>query len=166
MKIVIYDLEPEKIGKMNFTEGEFELVSAADKALYCQGCFHCWVKTPGECSYKDRLQKIGSRLAQCEEVVLLSRCCYGAFSPEVKRVLDRSIAVSLPFFTYRGGEIHHMLRYKNHPKMTVCFYGEITDFEKKTAQDIAERNCVNYGFQNLRLYFAEDAAGVKEVLFA
>ena len=81
-------------------------------------------------------------------------------------MLDRSIAVSLPFFTYRGGEIHHMLRYKNHPKMTVCFYGEITDFEKKTAQDIAERNCVNYGFQNLRLYFAEEAAGVKEVLFA
>ena len=32
MKIVIYDLEPEEIGKMNFPEGEFELVSAADKA--------------------------------------------------------------------------------------------------------------------------------------
>lgn len=149
---------------MNFPEGEYELISAADKALYCQGCFHCWLKTPGECGYKDKLQKIGSKIGQCEEIWLLSRCCYGAFSPGVKRVLDRSIAASLPFFTYRKGEIHHALRYRNHPKMTVCFYGEITDFEKVTAEKMAQENCVNYGFRDLHLCFAQNAAGVKEVL--
>ncbi|WP_407654270.1 MULTISPECIES: hypothetical protein [Caproicibacterium] len=30
-------------------------------------------------------------LSQCDELILISKCCYGGFSPFVKNVLDRSI---------------------------------------------------------------------------
>lgn len=58
---------------------------------------------------KSRLQTIAAQIGCCKEVIILSRCCYGGFSSGVKRVLDRAIAVSLPFVTYRGGrqnELH------------------------------------------------------------
>ena len=82
----------------------------------------------------------------------------------VKRVLDRSIAVSLPFFTYRGGRVHHPLRYKNHPKLKVFFYGAVTDFERDTARQLAEANRVNMGFSSVQVSFAESLGRLAEVI--
>lgn len=87
-------------------------VDARAKAAPCQGCFGCWLKTPGACVLKDSLQRIGAAIAHSRELILVPRCCYGGFSPEVKRAPIRSISQSLPFFTYRGGKLHHILRYR------------------------------------------------------
>lgn len=139
-------------------------VDAKAKAAPCQGCFGCWLKTPGTCVLKDNLQNIGAAIAHSRELILASRCRYGGFSPEVKRALDRSISQSLPFFTYRGGKLHHILRYHSAPALTVCFYGPMTDFERETAQRMAQANRVNLGAPTLRLLLAEGPEQVKEVL--
>lgn len=141
-------------------------VDAKAKAAPCQGCFGCWLKTPGACVLKDSLQRIGTVIAYSKELILVSRCCYGSFSPEVKLVLDRSISQSLPFFTYRGGKLHHILRYHRAPALTVCFYGPMTGFERETAERMAQANRVNMGCPSLRLLFAEGPEQVKEVLGA
>lgn len=140
------------------------VVDARGKAAPCQGCFGCWLKTPGACVLKDSLQHIGAAIAHSRELILVSRCCYGGLSPEVKRALDRSISQSLPFFTYRGGKLHHILRYHRAPALTVCFYGSMTDFERETAGRMARANQVNMGCSSLRLLFAEGPENVKEVL--
>ena len=140
------------------------VVDAKAKAAPCQGCFGCWMKTPGTCVLKDGLQHLGSVIAQSHELILASRCCYGGFSPEVKRAMDRSISDSLPFFTYRGGKLHHILRDHRAPALTVCFYGPMTDFERETAERMAQANRVNMGSPSLRLLFAEGPEQVKEVL--
>lgn len=139
-------------------------VDAKAKAAPCQGCFGCWLRTPGVCVLKDSLQRIGTVIAYSKELILVSRCCYGGLSPEVKRALDRSISQSLPFFTYRGGKLHHILRYHRAPALTVCFYGPMTDFERETAEHMAQANRVNMGCPSLRLLFAEGPEQVKEVL--
>lgn len=139
-------------------------VDARAKAVPCQGCFGCWLKTPGICVLKDSLQRIGTVIAYSKELILVSRCCYGGLSPEVKRALDRSISQSLPFFTYRGCKLHHILRYHRAPALTVCFYGPMTDFERETAEHMAQANRVNMGCPSLRLLFAEGPEQVKGVL--
>lgn len=140
------------------------VLDAKAKAAHCQGCFGCWLKTPGTCVLKDGLQHLGAAIAQSRELILASRCCYGGFSPEVKRAIDRSISDSLPFFTYRGGKLHHSLRYHRAPVLTVCFYGSMTGFERETAERLAQANRVNMGSPSLRLLFADGPEQVKEVL--
>lgn len=164
MKVVIHDLEQEQLDKLVLPESEYLLVDAKRKGVYCQGCFNCWTKNPGECTYKDYLQKMGRTISCCEELWIISRGVYGTYSPEVKRVLDRSISRSYPFFTFRGGEIHHPLRFKTHPQLRVCLYGEITDYEKETAKELAARNCINLDCRDMQLFFAEDAGMLKEEL--
>ncbi len=138
-------------------------VDAKAKAAPCQGCFGCWMKTPGTCVLEDGLQHLGAAITQSRELISASRCCYGGFSPEVKRAMDRSISDSLPFFTYRGGKLHHILRYHRAPALTLCFYGPMTDFERETAERMAQANQVNMGSPSLRLLFADGTEQVKEV---
>ena len=113
---------------------------------------------------KDDLQTVGAQIGTCKKVIILSRCCYGGFSPGVKKVLDRAISLSLPFFTYRGGRVHHPLRYQNRPTLTVCFYGAVTDFERETAMRLVEANRVNMGFSSVQVYFAEKPELMAEVI--
>ena len=114
-------------------------VDAKAKAAPCQGCFGCWLKTPGRCVLKDSLQRIGTVIAYSKELILVSRCCY-------------------------GGKLHHILRYHRAPALTVCFYGHMTGFERETAERMAQANRVNMECSSLRLLFAEGPEQVKEVL--
>ena len=84
--------------------------------------------------------------------------------PRRQKVLDRAISLSLPFFTYRSGRVHHPLRYQNRPTLTVCFYGAVTDFERETAMRLVEANRVNMGFSSVQVYFAEKPELMAEVI--
>ncbi len=119
--LLIYDISPEQVKALLPDQSGYKIIDANASAAFCRGCFGCWLKTPGCCVIKDRLQTIAAQIGCCKEVIILSRCCYGGFSSGVKRVLDRAIAVSLPFFTYRGGRVHHICRYKKHLRCAFAF---------------------------------------------
>lgn len=67
-------------------------------------------------------------------------------------------------FTYRGGRVHHPLRYQNRPTLTVCFYGAVTDFERETAARLVEANRVNMGFSAAQVFFAEKPEFLTEMI--
>lgn len=162
--IFIHDLTPVLLSAVLSDTSGFSVIDANKKAACCQGCFRCWLASPGQCVMKDDLQTVGAQIGTCEKVIILSRCRYGGFSPRVKRVLDRAISLSLPFFTYRGGRVHHPLRYQNRPTLTVCFYGAVTDFERETAMRLVEANRVNMGFSSAQTFFAEKPELLAEVI--
>lgn len=100
-----------------------------------------WVETPGLCTIKDNFSDIGKRMAQCDEVEIISHCLYGGFSPFVKNVLDRSLPYHQPYVTVREGETHQKEQYNNHMNLSVRFYGEdITPAEKATAEKFVKAN--------------------------
>ncbi len=129
----------------------------------CIGCFGCWVKTPGRCVIKDGYETTGELLGKCSELILVSRCTYGGFSPFVKNVLDRSISYISPHFVMRNGEMHHKRRYLNRIDLSAYFYGEnITEAEKETAQSLLMANALNFDAQVDKILFfgtAEEARG-------
>ncbi|HWS30332.1 MAG TPA: flavodoxin family protein [Clostridia bacterium] len=129
----------------------------------CIGCFGCWVKTPGRCMIKDGYETTGELLGKCSELILVSRCTYGGFSPFVKNVLDRSISYISPHFVIRNGEMHHKRRYLNRIDLSAYFYGEdITEAEKETAQSLLMANALNFDAQVDKILFfgtAEEARG-------
>ncbi len=145
MKLLIHDLENKEFKKIFPNQLDDTIIISDDGTIHhCIGCFGCWIKTPAACVIRDKYGDMGEYLSKCQEVILISKCCYGGFSPFVKNVLDRSISYIHPYFVIRNGEMHHRRRYKNHMDMRVWFYGEnITEKEKQTSEKLVKANSIN-----------------------
>ncbi len=143
----------------------YRAVTPQDKVCCCTGCFGCWVKTPGKCVIPDGGECVGVGLSHCNELLLISRCCYGSVSPFVKAVLDRAISYLHPDFVIRDGEMHHKRRYQNRLTVSAYFYGEnITEAEKETARGLIAANAVNYDGTVGEIRFFESAEGLEKVI--
>ena len=158
MRLIIHDLKSEEFEKL-FPNGlEDTSVISDDGSIHnCIGCFGCWLKTPGACVIRDKYGDMGEYLSKCDEVIIISECVYGGFSPFVKNVVDRSISYILPFFKINNGEMHHQKRYENKVNMKVWFYGnKITGREKETAKGIVKANCINLYWDISNISFANN----------
>ncbi len=155
MKTVIHDLGKEQNEK---------LLASADRVVFadgryapCQGCFKCWTKHPAACALKDELHQACRILGTADDLTIITENLYGSYSPTVKNILDRSIATSTLFSTYRGGQMHHTLRYGKRNRLHVIVYGSISDAEKNTWKLMTERNAINMGFTAHSVTFCADA---------
>ena len=162
MNTIIHDLGKE----MNE-----RLLSAADQVICadgryapCQGCFKCWTKHPAACELKDALHQSSRILGTSEDLTIITENLYGGYSADVKNVLDRSIGTSTPLSTYRGGQMHHTLRYGRHRLWKVIVHGDITEGEKETFRYLAERNAVNDGFERAETAFIKDLPELEALL--
>ena len=162
-RLIIYDVPTEYIEKATNADSDI-LADAQAIKQYCIGCFGCWLKTPGTCIIKDGFQEMGKKLSEVEEFVLISKATFGSYSSAVKNVLDRSISYVLPFFEIRNGEMHHGERYHNDLKISAVFYGDMTDAEKRTAQNLVKANAVNLNAEMGAVHFVETMEEVQEVL--
>ena len=162
MKVIVHDLGREYDSLL---KAKCDHMIAADrKYAPCQGCFGCWTRHPAECYIKDKLHQACRVIGQADELVIVTRNLYGEYSPAVKNVLDRAIGSSTPFSTYRGGQMHHTLRYGRHDLRKVIVYGDITEAEKATFRYRAERNAVNEGTDRAEVVFISDLTGLEELL--
>ena len=162
MKIILHDLDRQYDALI---ESRCDRAVAADgQYAPCQGCFGCWTKHPAECAMKDSLHQVCRVLGQADELVTVTKNLYGGYSAAVKNVLDRSIGTSTPFSTYRGGQMHHTLRYGRHGLWRVLVYGEITEAEQETFRLLAGRNAVNDGFARSEVRFLSDLSELEALL--
>jgi len=90
---------------------------AGETVAFCQGCFECWVKTPGLCKADDAAQGIASDLVHSDAVLMLSRIAFGCYAPTLKKAMDRLIPLVSPFFAMVEGETHHQKRYARYPAL-------------------------------------------------
>lgn len=169
MKVLIHDLDENKLHSLFPTiSEEVKIISKKNEIKKCIGCFDCWLKTPGECVIKDGYGNTGKLLSESEELIIISRICYGGFSPFVKNVLDRNIGYISPFFTIRNNEMHHKSRYSKRLKFSVIAYGEdATEKDKDTLSKIVVANGINFNVIESSCCFAdsiEDIAKLREVL--
>jgi len=104
----------------------------------------------------DSLQEVCRIVGRADELIIISENCYGSYGPNVKNIIDRSIGISKPLSTYRGRQMHHKLRYGMHKLIHVIAYGAITEDEKETFSLLAERNALNFGFENLQFTYIDN----------
>ena len=162
MKVFLHDLDKETSGQLN---GMCDHIIDADgDYAACHGCFGCWTRQPAECFMKDKLQQVCRVIGQADELIIITENLYGAYSVNVKNVLDRSIGTSTPLSTYRGRQMHHTLRYGKHSLWKVIVYGEITEQEKATFTYTAERNAINDGFEMSEVVFLQSISELDGVL--
>ena len=142
MKTIIHDLNEKTIKRMKFDEND-KIISSVFCSKNCIGCFSCWVKHPKRCALKDDFSDIVEFIKDSDELVLISKCRYGCYSGQVKRVLERCIGYVLPFFTIRNNEIHHESRYGKKIKFSAYFYGDISSEEKECLKAVVKANSIN-----------------------
>ena len=164
MKLLIHDLPPETFESLLTNNDDTTVIDASGKYAPCRGCFNCWLKTPGYCFIKDEIQHVGALFGKCREIIIVSRNCYGGYSGAVKKVIDRSISASLPFFTYRGGDIHHRYRYRGDKSLKVILYGDFIETERETASVLVEANRLNLGCRSAELLITENPEDIGGLL--
>ncbi len=159
MKVIIHDLGSEYAGAIAAKCDR--AIDADGKYAPCRGCFGCWTRHPAECFMKDALQQACRIIGQADELVIVTKNLYGGYSADIKNVLDRSIGTSTPLSTWRGGQMHHTLRYGKHGLWRVIVHGDITEAEKATFRHMAQRNAVNDGFARSEVSFIGDLSGLE-----
>jgi multimeric flavodoxin WrbA len=118
---------------------------AQENLAFCQGCFDCWVKTPGICKVHDGANSISAAYATSDVVLLVSPIFFGGYGPELKKALDRSIGLMSPFFEKVKGETHHLERYENYPALLAVGFLRKSDPEQaEIFRALAERHAVNF----------------------
>ena len=156
MEIIIHDLPEEKFKKIYKNTDNSLIITDNKKIKSCMGCFYCWTKNPGECRIKDSYDNLAELYSKAEKIIIISKCCYGSYSPFIKNVLDRSIPYLLPFFKIKNKEMHHTIRYKKSFYFDVYFYGEnIPNEEKEIAKNMIKANCINLNVTNFNVSFLE-----------
>jgi multimeric flavodoxin WrbA len=143
----MHDLSEMDFKQMAFSiNDEITIVSNSRKINPCVGCYGCWIKTPGICMMKDGYQNFGQLFSKTNDVVVISECVYGGYSPFIKNVWDRSISYLLPYFTKKENETHHKMRYDSAFALSVHFYNDkgISPSEKDTAQKLIKANSISF----------------------
>jgi len=165
MKLLIHDLDESSFMALFPNEiDDVKVVSEGSAIKHCIGCFGCWVKTPGACVIRDAYGDMGELLSKSDEVLIISKCVYGGFSPFVKSVIDRSISYSHPYFEIRNGEMHHKRRYSHQFDLSVWFYGDISEQERRTAEKLIQANAINRDCRVKHLAFLPDIASIQGVI--
>jgi multimeric flavodoxin WrbA len=160
MRVIIHDLDKTYD---DILRKKCDTVICADgKYAPCQGCFGCWTKHPAECFMNDRLKET-CRVIGRAELIVISENFYGAYSPAVKNIFDRSIGISTPMCTYREKQMHHTLRYEMHKSLKIFTYGDITAEEKATFELMAKRNAINFGYEKSEVIFLNEISELEDM---
>ena len=163
MKILVHDLSEQDFSELGIIKNDYKVINANAASAPCVGCFNCWFVTPGMCKINDYIQN--SNMGNSEETILISQNCYGGYSEQVKKILDRSVPASTPFFTYRSWKIRHVKRYRmNRKQLTVILYGNFLETEAKAAGLMVEGNRGNMGFKKVNLYMVNHIYEIGRVL--
>lgn len=82
---------------------------------YCNGCWGCWVKEPGNCVIKDDMPKVQSAFIQSDLAIFLAPMRMGFPSALMKKANDRLIPLVHPYIELVENESHHIKRYDKYP---------------------------------------------------
>jgi len=88
------------------------LALRAMEAGYCTGCWSCWVKTPGECTFTDGSHAVCRAVINSDLTIFASPVIMGYLSALLKKFMDKMIPLILPYITEDQGEAHHVHRYE------------------------------------------------------
>ncbi|MEA5059996.1 hypothetical protein SDC9_160917 [bioreactor metagenome] len=165
MKLVLHDL-PHGVPENMVNDGD-RIVSATGPKAPCVGCFGCWLKTPSSCVLRDRIGDMANYLAECEELLIISKTYIGGLAPDTKNLLDRSIGYLLPFMRTlklpdENGKLrkeqHHALRYKKSFRITLVAYGKeaFEEEEKKSIIAYIRAVSINFNGQEPAVHFVKE----------
>jgi multimeric flavodoxin WrbA len=119
----------------------------------CNGCFGCWIKTPGECFSPDDGLIVRQAMIHSDFTLWASPLRMGFPSAQLKMIMDKSIPLIHPYFVVENNEAHHRPRYDHYPRLGLLLSAEAdtTAVDGSLVTDIFSRTALN---MKSRLEFA------------
>ncbi|MEW6032794.1 MAG: flavodoxin family protein [Bacillota bacterium] len=77
---------------------------------FCQGCFACWFRTPGECRQKDDMALVLEKAYASDFVVFATPLYHFGMTALLKRLLERTLPMVDPRLVKYGDRYGHPLR--------------------------------------------------------
>jgi len=114
----------------------------------------------------DEKGNIEELIGRCRQLVLISRCVYGGFSPFIQGVLERCMRCFSPFLELRHGQTHFGVtsENKNSFGMICCFYGEnITPGEEQSARIQSVSDGISLQAKGVKIVFCENMQKLKQI---
>ncbi|MCF8381406.1 MAG: NAD(P)H-dependent oxidoreductase [Bacteroidales bacterium] len=112
--------------------------------IHCQGCWSCWVKTPGKCTFSDDTVAIREAYAKADMVIFASPLIMGFVSSILKKTMDKLIPLVHPYIEIVGDETHHMKRQEKYPLIGLIYENLSRDMEDvHITTDIFGRFAIN-----------------------
>lgn len=111
----------------------------------CNGCFGCWIKTPGECFSPDDGPIIRRAVIRSDFTLWASPLRMGFPSATLKMIMDKSIPLIHPYFVVENNEAHHRPRYDHYPRLGLLLGREsdTTPDDAAIVADIFSRTALN-----------------------
>ncbi|MBN1926766.1 MAG: flavodoxin family protein, partial [Prolixibacteraceae bacterium] len=130
---------------------------------FCQGCWNCWWKNPGECSLKDDMPNIYRSYMDSDLVLHYSPMIAGFISSRLKTINDRSVPLVHPYVTLVNNECHHKKRYMKYPLMGLIVERcDSDDEELEIARDMYSRLALN--LKSKLSFFATTEKSQEEII--
>lgn len=115
------------------------------KIIPCIGCWDCWLKTPGNCALKDRMNESYSAFVASDAVIILMDTAQGFINHKGKAFIDRSIPHFHPYIKLIDGESQHLSRYDRLPDMIFYFEREgLSKDEEQRIEDYLYRTAYHF----------------------
>ena len=113
---------------------------------FCQGCWECWVKSPGVCKLKDDYELILKKVPSTKTITIITPVIVGYESYLIKTFSDRMIPIVQPYIEISKGEQHHVQRYKKNPNYRVIVLEDehTTPEDIDTIKELYERKLLNF----------------------
>ena len=105
---------------------------------------------------RDDFSGMVGKFRTCSELVILSRCVYGGFSPFVKNAVDRLFPVFFNSLEIRDGNTAFQSDIDRPLAMTVCLYDARDKNEEHTAEDYARRLAASFEASDISVAFFEN----------
>lgn len=146
MKITIFNGSPKAVAGnthvmvREFLKGaqetgaEVENVFLAEKEIApCNGCFACWMDTPGQCVYQDDMDELLQKVISSHILGFATPLYVDNVTGLMKNFMDRLIPIGDPHFEKdENGECRHLRRYDKPTKIIAisnCGFPEQSHFQ-------------------------------------
>jgi multimeric flavodoxin WrbA len=118
----------------------------------CIGCWNCWLKTPGQCVFKDEMAASYPDYLNSDTVILLMDTAQGFISHLSKAFMDRTIPHYHPYIEIVDDECHHIARYTHYPDLVFYFGSEgLLNQEEQIIEDYLYRTAYHFKSKAYRI---------------
>ena len=111
--------------------------------LPCRSCGACAYKTPGKCVFEDDMANIIRAFVKSDVMIMLTPISFGGYSSQLKKALDKFVAVGVPLYMVKDGHMLHPMRYDS--KLIIGIGIALKDVKgvENNFRTLVERNGLN-----------------------
>jgi multimeric flavodoxin WrbA len=129
----------------------------------CRSCGSCGIKTPGKCIIKDDMDEVLRAIAKSKLYIMLTPITFGGYSSQLKKAVDRTMPIGIPFYKVSKGHLLHPMRYGDKALLGIGICEGILEGQEENFKLLQSRNALNMSFSYNKALVFKASNTTKEI---